>query len=154
MVKELSSATIQTTSRTIKQVRRSTFKILKIKTRKETTNTRSMRTKPTHNTMKHSVSNVPQNFDCPSTMLSAMATNLSAKNATTTSNSSANASNTSVSSTRGSVLALPPISCLNSGNSKWNVWSKIRLLCMAETIRTKSFTIKTRTSTLFSLPEY
>ena len=55
-----------------------------------------------------------------------------AKNATTTSNSSATASNTSISSTTGERIGMN--TCIVP-----NVWSKIRLLCMAETIRTKFF---------------
>ena len=57
-------------------------------------------------------------FDCSSTTLSVMATNLSAKNATTTSNSRTSASNTSVSSTRGGVSASTPASCPSNGQQQ------------------------------------
>ena len=94
------------TSRTIMRVRRSTFKILNMNTRKATTNTRSTRTRrrPTHITKKQCATKCAPMFDCSSTTLSAKnATTTSdyAKNATSTSNSSASASNTSISSTRG-----------------------------------------------------
>jgi len=53
--RKLSSAIVQTTSRTIMKVRRSTLKILNMKTRKATTNIRSAMTRRrhTHITTKH-----------------------------------------------------------------------------------------------------
>jgi len=59
--KKLSSAIIQTTSRTIKKVRKSTLKILNMKTKKATSNIQStrIRRRPTHNTTKHNASKVP-----------------------------------------------------------------------------------------------
>jgi len=78
-------------SRTIMKVRRSTFKIQNMHTRKATTNTQSTRTRrrPTHITKKHCATKCAPMFDCSSTMLSA-------KNTTTTSEYAKNATTTSV----------------------------------------------------------
>jgi len=142
------------TSRTLKKVRRSPFKILNMNTRKATTNTRSTRTrrKTTHITKKHCATkcavhklrSLPRMQQLPPSMPRMQ----------------------QLPATQAPVHLIPPFHRLGgaywhqhlhrawtTGNSKSNMWSKIRLFCMAETIRTKYFLIKTRTSTLFSLPE-
>jgi len=98
--RKLSSAIVQTTSRTIMKVRTSNLKILNMKTRKATTNIRSAMTRrrPTHITTKHCETRCAPMLDCSSITFSAknatttsksaknVTTTLSVKNATTTSN--------------------------------------------------------------------